>query len=275
VDAGVRFAALVTAPDGEVSLAETALTLAADEYPDLDMAACLRRLDALGRLARERVVGGMGADAAAGALNTLLFLEEGFRGNREDYYDPRNSFLNDVLDRRLGIPITLSIVYIEVAARAGVTVRGIGLPGHFVVRLEHGGAARLLDPFDAGTILSEADCHTLVRRVHGAGVPFDPAYMAPVTTRQILARMLLNLKAIYARQQDWPRALRVMDRLLVLTPGAVGEIRDRGLIRAQIGARPAAIRDLERYLREAPEAPDARGVRARLRALRLAQATLN
>jgi regulator of sirC expression with transglutaminase-like and TPR domain len=275
VEPGARFAALCAAADGKIPLAEAALTLAADEYPGLDAAAYLRRLDDLGRLARARLTGDTGADGAVTALNALLFLEQGFRGNREDYYDPRNSFINDVLDRRLGIPITLSVVYIEVAARAGVTVRGIGLPGHFIVRLERHGTARLLDPFDAGTLLGEGDCHDLIRRVRGADVPFDPAYLAPVTTRQILARMLLNLKGIYTRLRDWPRVLRTVDRLLVLSPGALGELRDRGLVQAQMGDRLRAIRDLERYLHDAPDAPDAAEVRDRLRALRLAQASLN
>jgi regulator of sirC expression with transglutaminase-like and TPR domain len=272
---GARFAALCSAADGRIPLAEAALALAADEYPGLDPGSYLRRLDALGRQARARLAGDAGADGAVTALNALLFLEQGFRGNREDYYDPRNSFLNDVLDRRLGIPITLSVVYIEVAARAGVTVRGIGLPGHFIVRLERQGTARLLDPFDAGTLLTESDCHDLVRRAQGADVPFDPAYLAPVTTRQILARMLLNLKGLYTRRRDWPRVLRVVDRLLVLSPGALGELRDRGLVQARMGDRLRAIRDLERYLQDAPDAPDAAAVRDRLRALRLAQASLN
>jgi regulator of sirC expression with transglutaminase-like and TPR domain len=275
VDPGARFAALCSAADGRIPLAEAALALAADEYPGLDAAAYLRRLDGLGRQARARVTPDTGADSAVAALNALLFLEQGFRGNREDYYDPRNSFLNDVLDRRLGIPITLSVLYIEVAARAGVTVRGVGLPGHFIVRLERHGTARLLDPFDAGTLLGERECHDLVRRAQGADLPFDPAHLAPVTTRQILARMLLNLKGIYTRLRDWPRVLRTVDRLLVLSPGALGELRDRGLVQARMGDRLRAIRDLERYLHDAPDAPDAAEVRDRLRALRLAQASLN
>jgi regulator of sirC expression with transglutaminase-like and TPR domain len=275
MDPGARFAALCSAPNGQIPLAEAALALAADEYPGLDAAAYLRRLDELARLARARITADTGADGAATALNTLLFLEQGFRGNREDYYDPRNSFLNDVLDRRLGIPITLSLVHIEVAARAGVTVHGIGLPGHFIVRLDRQGASRLLDPFDGGTPLGERDCHDLVRRVRGDDAPFDPAYLAPVTNGQLLARMLLNLKGIYTRLRDWPRVLRTVDRLLVLSPGALGELRDRGLVQARMGDRLRAIRDLERYLRDAPDAPDAAEVRGRLRALRLAQASLN
>jgi regulator of sirC expression with transglutaminase-like and TPR domain len=271
MDGGARFGALGNAP----ALAEGALALATDEYPDLDVGRYLGRLDALGHRARERVTATMPADAVVLALNALLFAEEGFRGNREAYYDPRNSFLNQVLDRRLGIPITLSVVYIEVAARAGVTVRGIGLPGHFVVRLEHGGTARLLDPFNAGAGLGEREAHELVRQAHGADAPFDPAHLAPVGTRQILVRMLMNLKAIYARAQDWPRALRILDRLVALAPHALGEVRDRGLVRARMGDRLRAIHDLERYLREASDAPDAAEVRERLRALRLAQARLN
>jgi len=270
-----RFARLAGAAEGTVRLAEAALWVAAEEYPELDIAAWLRRLDALGDAARRCIPSEATADEAAAALRALLAEQEGLRGNAEDYYDPRNSFLNDVLDRRLGIPITLSVIYIDVAARAGVSVRGVGLPGHFIVRLTRQGAARLLDPFNGGVVIGEADCHALVRRVRGPDAGFDAAYLRPVTTPEIVARMLANLKAIYTGRGDWPPALRTVECLVALRPEALGEVRDRGSIHGKLGHARAAVRDWERYLRAAPEAADADDVRQRLRALRQSLGVLN
>jgi regulator of sirC expression with transglutaminase-like and TPR domain len=273
--AAARFAALERAPEGTIRLAEAALWIAATEYADLDVGGWLRRLDALGAEAARVIPPDAGADAAAAAIGRLLFEEEGLRGNAEEYYDARNSFLNDVLERRLGIPITLSVVYLDVAAAAGVTARGIGLPGHFVVRVERGAGARLVDPFHGGTLLDERDCQALVQRMLGRAVPFDPAWLRPVTTVEIVARMLTNLKAVYAGAQDWPRALRTAECLVALRPQALGEVRDRGAVHAKLGDPRAAIRDWERYLTGAPEASDAADVKRQLRALRQSLAVLN
>ncbi|HEV8674053.1 MAG TPA: tetratricopeptide repeat protein [Methylomirabilota bacterium] len=275
MDPGARFARLAQAGEGEVRLGEAALWIAADEYPHLDLPAWLGRLDALGTVAARRITPAMDADATAGVLNALLFEEQGFRGNRQDYYDPRNSFLSDVLERRLGIPITLAVVYMEVGAAAGVTVRGVGLPGHFVVRLDRHGTERVLDPFDGGARLGEADCRALLRRVYDADVPLDPAWLRPVSTQQIVSRMLANLKGVYMSLGDWTRALRTVERMLAVAPGALGELRDRGTIRARLGDAHAAIRDWETYLVAAPDAHDADRVRQNLRALRQAVAVLN
>jgi regulator of sirC expression with transglutaminase-like and TPR domain len=232
-----RLRALAREPEDPAALAEAALWIAAEEYAGLDVPAYLRRLVALGVAARERVTPGMDADGCAGALGRLLFEEEGFRGNAEDYYDPRNSFLNEVLDRRLGIPITLSVVYMAVAGQAGVTARGIGLPGHFLVRLERGAGARLLDPFHGGVVLSEADCAARLRQLYGDRARLDPAHLEPVTTQQILGRMLANLKGIYMGQRDWGRALAAVERILLLRPGDPAELRDLGAIRGALAAR--------------------------------------
>jgi regulator of sirC expression with transglutaminase-like and TPR domain len=274
-DVTARLATLDGAPDGSVRLAEAALWIATTEYAALDVGAWLRRLDALGAAAAREVAPDAGADEAAAALGRLLFEREGFRGNAEEYYDPRNSFLNDVLERRLGIPITLSVVYLDVAAAAGVTAHGVGLPGHFIVRVQRAGQARLVDPFHGGTLLGESDCHALVRRMLGREVPFDPAWLRPVTTVEIVARMLTNLKAVHVAAGHWPRALRIADCLVALRPDALGEVRDRGTVHARLGDPRAAIRDWERYLRGAPEASDAAEVRQQLRALRQSLAVLN
>jgi len=270
-----RFAALAGAAEGTVRLAEAALWVAAEEYPDLDVAAWLRRLDALGDAAARRIPAGATADEAAAALRALLAGDQGLRGNAEDYYDPRNSFLNDVLERRLGIPITLSVIYIDVAARAGVALRGVGLPGHFIVRLTRHGAARLLDPFNGGVVIGEADCHALLRRALGPDATPDPAHLRAVTAAEIVLRMLANLKVIYTRRADWARALRTVEARVALQPEAPDEVRDRGAIHAKLGDVRAAIRDWERYLRAAPEAGDAADVRGNLRTLRQSLAVLN
>jgi len=275
IDPRERLAALAAAPEAPGVLGEAALWIAAEEYPDLDVGGWLGQLAALGRRAAERVTPNLDVDATAAALGRVLFEEEGFHGNTEDYYDPRNSFLNDVLERRLGIPITLSIVYIEVAARAGVRVRGVGLPGHFIVRMERPGGTRLLDPFHGGRALTEADCDRLVERVSGAQVSLDSRYLRPVTTREILVRMLRNLKGAYVSLGDWNRALVAVDRILLLAPEDLGEVRDRGGIYSRAGQTRAAIRDWETYITRAPDAPDVERVRESLRALRQALASLN
>jgi regulator of sirC expression with transglutaminase-like and TPR domain len=270
-----RLLALARATEPAGVIGEAALWIAAEEYAGLDVPAWRARLDALGLQAAERITPELDVDAAVAALTRFLFDEEGFRGNAREYGDPRNSFLNDVLERRLGIPITLSIVTIEVAARAGVTARGIGFPGHFLVRLERHGRTRLLDPFGGGRVLGKADCAALLRRVAGPAVPLDRGHLRPVTTREMLIRMLNNLKGVYAARADWPRALAAVERLVLLAPSGLGEVRDRGRLRARLGEASGAIEDWERYLREAPDAPDAERVRAQLRALREALAARN
>jgi regulator of sirC expression with transglutaminase-like and TPR domain len=269
-----RLVALAGAADAR-SLAEGALWIAAEAYPQLDVPHWLGRLDALGRRAAERVTPDLALDRAVTAISRFLFEEEGFQGNTADYYDPRNSFLNDVLERRVGIPISLSVVYMAVASRAGLDAAGVGLPGHFVVRVERRGHHQLLDPFHGGRLLDRAACEALVRELRPGGGPLDPRWLAPVSTRQVLVRMLNNLKGVYTTLGDWGRALAASERILLLVPDAVEELRDRGLLNARLGHAPAAVRDWEAYLERAPGARDAAVVRDRLRALRQALASRN
>jgi regulator of sirC expression with transglutaminase-like and TPR domain len=257
------------------SLAEGALWIAAEAYPGLDVPHWLDRLDTLGRRAAEQVTPDMAVDAAASAVSRLLFDEMGFRGNTEDYYDPRNSFLNDVLDRRLGIPISLSVIFVAVATRAGLAAAGVGLPGHFVAQVEREGRRQIVDPFHGGRLLDRAGCEALVARMRPGAGPLDPRWLAPVTTRQVFVRMLANLKAVYAALGDWGRALAASERILLLVPDAREELRDRGMLRARLGQTAGALRDWEAYLEGSPSAPDAAVIRNRLRALRQALASRN
>jgi regulator of sirC expression with transglutaminase-like and TPR domain len=185
------------------------------------------------------------------ALNEYLFGELLFTGNREKYEDPRNSCLNEVLERRTGIPLTLSIVYLEVARRAGLPVDGINFPGHFLVRCTDAGTGHhlVIDPFHAGALLSEHNCRLLLRKHVGSEVAFSRSLLAPATRLQILVRMLLNLKRIYVHMRSLPQARDVTELLLAITPSALSELRDRGLLAYQLNDVSGALRDLQTYLR--------------------------
>jgi regulator of sirC expression with transglutaminase-like and TPR domain len=242
-------------------LASAALIIPRLEYPHLDPAPYLALLDEMGRLARDRVEAvpaPLDVGDRVAALNAYLFEELGFVGNREQYEDPRNSFLNEVLTRRTGIPITLALVYIEVARRAGLRIEGVNFPGHFLLRCpatqgagRHDPFARdlIIDAFHGGAVLSERDCRHLLRRHVGEEAAFDPSLLAPATKTQILVRMLLNLKRIYVRMRSFPQARDVTELLLAIDPAAVTELRDRGLLAYHLKDFSAALRDLQSYVR--------------------------
>jgi regulator of sirC expression with transglutaminase-like and TPR domain len=251
-----RLVAASNAPgDG---LAAAALVIARLEYPRLDPGPSLRQLDAMGESARLRLErhvsepGDRSVLARIRVLNEYLFEELRFTGNIERYEDPRNSCLNEVLDRRTGIPLTLSVVYMEVARRASLEVDGINFPGHFLVRCadaERGGRGLIIDPFHEGTLLSEHDCRALLERHAGPDVPFSRTLLTPATRQQILVRMLLNLKRIYVQMRSFPQARVVTELLLALTPSALSELRDRGLLAYHLNDVTGALRDLQTYLR--------------------------
>lgn len=205
-------AALVSGAESAIDLPRAALLIAAEEYPRLDPAPYLDRLDALAATFTERIAGEALPKRQIALLNELLFGEEGFRGNGGNYYDPRNSYLNEVLERRLGIPITLSLVYVEVGRRAGLPLHGIGLPSHFVV----GYAGLIIDPFNCGQLLSPADCQELLRRAFGTSVELQPGHLTPTPPRQLLARLITNLKVAYERRGDHARAVRAAEQLAVV-----------------------------------------------------------
>ena len=262
-----HFASLVTRP--EIPLAEAALAVAAEEYKGLDIARYVKALDALGARVARRLGESRRPLTVLAAMKKVLFDEEGFRGNEADYYDPRNSFLNEVLDRKLGIPITLSILYIEVAGRNGLGLQGVGFPGHFLVKLPATGGLPgdlFIDPFNSGDVLGPDECTARFRAaLHGR--EFDPKYLEAVAPPQILSRMLHNLKKIYVEKGDDVRALWVIDRLLLLSPGNLEERRDRGLLSARLGGMKAAAQDLQAYLDGTPQAPDGDEVRSLLKDL--------
>ena len=270
----LELSALVSRPDGRIDLARAALAIARWEYPRLDADAYLERLDGLARA----VDGVRRAPDALGRLHRLreyLFVEQGFAGNRDDYYDPRNSFLNDVLDRRQGIPITLSLVLMEVGKRLGLAIEGIGLPGHFIAGARLDDSQILLDPFNGGALVTPEECEELVGSVVGRPVTLLPEHYAPVSGRHLLTRMLANLKGAYWQRQEWDRVVGAIDRLLVLDPKAASEWRDRGVAWSNLGEVRRGLGDWERYLTEFPDAEDHETVKGHLRRARQKLAQLN
>ena len=243
----------LNAPGGDI--APAALAIARVEYPALDAEPYLDRIDEMGNNAARRLGGVAGGSSdAIGLLNEYLFEEEGFSGNRENYEDPRNSFLNDVLDRRRGIPISLAVIYLEVARRAGVEVTGVNFPGHFLLRAGSplGDDDLIIDPFHGGAMLTEFDCRQLLRNHVGDEAAFDGSLLAPATRHDIVVRMLVNLKRLYVRMRSFPQARFVSTLLLAVNPSAVSELRDRGLLAYHLEDFASALRDLEEYLRLSP-----------------------
>lgn len=263
--------------DEQIDLARAALAIARDEYPQLDASISLRRLDALAEAARREVAGGAGPQEMLAAIDRQLFVVEGFEGDATHYYDPRNSYLNEVIERRRGIPITLSVVYLEVGWRLGLDVAPIGFPVHFLVALTHAEPTLVIDPFHRGQRLAREE---LLRRLvpivgEHAAPEMLPRALAPVPRREVLARILRNLKAIHVQAGDWPRALRVTDRLVTLSPEQPAQLRDRAQLYERLEAHTQACQDYARYLALAPEAEDAMSVRTRLERLRGSAKRLN
>ncbi len=283
MDAPDPFAELMARDEAEIDLARACLLIAADAYPGLDVDGYLGEIERLAARLRGRLPPGGGAEERVLALNQFLFDHLGYSGNAGAYYDPRNSFLNEVLDRRTGIPLTLSVLYLEIGRRIGLDLEGVSFPGHFLVRLRLRGAMLVLDPFSGGEALSETDLRERLQRVipegAAAGVPVDALpldpFLEPAGKRQILARLLRNLKGIY-READKPqRLLEVLNRMLVVAPEAHGELRERGLLYQRMECYRAALKDLQDFSALEPGAPDIEDVRARLVELSAQCARLN
>jgi regulator of sirC expression with transglutaminase-like and TPR domain len=273
-----RLQILLQQPDEDMSLAEAALLVASDEYPDLDVDAYLRRLDALAADVRQRLSDQPNLEEKLVALNDFLFDEQGFAGNTDDYYDPRNSFLNEVLDRKLGIPITLSILYIEIGSRLGLELEGVSFPGHFLVKSPTAEGDVVLDPFSGGMAVSEEDLAERLRQRFGdANTPQAPlaVLMQAAGKKEILLRMLRNLKAIYLHHQDHARALGVIDRMLWIDPDLADEVLERGQLYDRLECFRPALDDLRHYLTLNPASPDAGELRQRIIDLERLAARLN
>ncbi len=259
---GTRFKAEVRAAGENLSPARANLLLAREvAYPDLRPSAALAQLDDLAAAARAHVPAQAEYLDQALALSEWLFGQQNFRGNTGDYADPRNSYLNEVLERRVGIPISLAVVFLEVAERLGVPAQGIGLPGHFIVAAAGDDAPVFLDPFHGGRELSRGDCAQLVRQSAGYTGPFEEQWLAPTPPRAIVARMLNNLRAFYVSVEDWPLAVKIVERQHALQPGVSIHLRDLGILLYRSGAFRQASAMLNEYLTREPHAPDVAEVR--------------
>ncbi len=258
-----------------IELDRAALQLAALEYPGLDIRPFLEILDSHGSELRARLSKHATGAEFVRAANSYLFSELGFVGNSADYYDPRNSCLNEVLVRRLGIPITLSVVYMEVARRLNRPVSGVGLPGHFLVRYDDGAFAAFIDPFHAGAILTPQQCFALAREATGARIEEDSRLLAPVSARQILLRMLANLRGVYLQRRATEKALGVVDLLLSANPDSLDDLRVRGMLYMEMRRLTRARADFERYLRIAPRAPDRTEIAQKLQTIAHLLARMN
>ena len=239
-----------------INLPRTALKLArAVAYPDLDVAGYLARLDELADLAGTAVSPHASVLTQADALADFLFRQQGFQGNLPFYFDPRNSFLNEVLDRHLGIPITLSLLYVTIAERLGLPAVGVGMPGHFIVAVRVAGQDFYLDPYYKGKRLTVQDCARLVRET--TGYEFRESWLLPAEPRAILARMLNNLRNIYVQYQRWEEATAVIELLILVQPDIPQHLRDLGFVHFQNRVPHLAAHFLDAYLQAQPNAPDA------------------
>jgi regulator of sirC expression with transglutaminase-like and TPR domain len=270
-----RFAEIVSLPDDELNLAEAALLISAEEYVRLNVAHYIDRLDRFGDRAREIAVDAIDSLDVISALNVTLFDELGFRGNRESYYDPRNSYLNEVIDRKLGIPITLSIVYIEVARRIGFPVQGVSMPGHFLAKHVTDEEEIFIDPFHEGRVMGSAGCAELLCQVTGGRMQLGPEHLKAATKKQILTRMLSNILAIYSESNDHIRALAAIERILLINPNSASYVRDRGFLLAALDRPNAAVLELKRYLEMNPHAADADTVKEQIKTIKQKRARLN
>ena len=250
------FTRLLHTPEPELDLAEAALLIAAEEYPDLRPAVYLNQIARMSSDLKQRIRAEVEPQRVVERANTYFFEELHFKGNREEYYDPRNSFLNEVIDRRVGIPITLAVLYVAVGERAGLPVRGVGMPGHFLVAYAPSSPGEVfVDAFNGRTLTRE-ECAKMLEEMYGGTVPMRPALLQPSTKRQILARILNNLKSLYLSRGDLARALTASDRIMLTDPHLTSEWRDRGLIQFQLRHDTEALKDFNRYLAVRPEPED-------------------
>jgi regulator of sirC expression with transglutaminase-like and TPR domain len=272
------FAALVRSEieDDRVDLLRAALTFARIEDPQLDVEQYVSRVEELSQRATAKVQDLDDPTNVIAALNQVLFQEEMFRGNTVDYYSPRNSFLHDVLDRRLGIPISLALVYMEVARRVGFPLFGVGMPGHFLLKhYDAAGHSILIDVFERGVVVTEEDCRQKLNTIYSGQLTLQPEFLLPVTRRQMLTRMLNNLRSIYLSQRDFRRAVQVVDLILVIYPRSPEDVKQRAVLRYNLDDYRGALNDFEEYVKMSPDASDADEIRQTALSLRRSMAMMN
>jgi len=273
-----RWQEIVAVPEEEIDLAEAVLVIAAHEYPGLDVAAYLARIAEWAETLKRRLRRDIGPTDALIALNRYLYDELGFSGNDADYYDPRNSYLNEVLDRRIGIPITLALVQVEIGRRIGLVLHGVSFPGHFLVKCVVRDGVVVLDPYARGASLSLDDLQQRLKALRGGVAPppdLAQHMLAAAGKKEILARMLRNLKSVYLERRDLARALAAADRIIELVPRAAEEYRDRAGIYFDLECFRAALSDFRNYLMLKPGAEDAAAVQRRVVELQQIAARLN
>lgn len=278
VTALAEFAGLVSRSieDERIDLARAALAIARTEYPKLEADLYLLRLQGLAQRVRARLTRNPAAAETIAVVNSVLFEEERFRGNVEDYYDPRNSFLNEVLDRKVGIPITLALVYQEVARRAGLQLFGVGMPGHFLLKhYDVDGRQVILDPFHGGALLSSQECQTRLDQIYSGQMQLQSESLSSVSRRRWLTRMLNNLKTIYLSSRNFRKALVMADLILAIYPRSPDDVKQRAALRYNLGQMRNAMLDFEDYLKMLPEASDADDTRAVILSIRRTLASWN
>lgn len=272
------FATLVRSEieDESVDILRAALTLSRIHEPALDMERYVHRVDELAARVAVKIDDPDDPVQIIAAMNDVLFREEMFRGNTVDYYSPRNSFLHDVLDRRLGIPITLALVYMEVARRVGFQLFGVGMPGHFLLKhYDVDGHSILIDAFERGSIVTEDDCRQKLDSIYSGQVALQPEFLLPVTRRQMLTRILNNLRSIYLSQRDFRRAVQVVDLILVIYPRSPEDMKQRAVLRYNLNDFRGALSDFEEYVKMSPDASDAEEIKQTALSLRRSMAMMN
>ena len=260
-----QFAEVVVQSERDFDLARAALLVAQLEYPQLVAEPYLVRIDGLAEEVRDGLAGELAPPVILSEVSRVLYERHGIRGNRDHYYDPRNSFLNDVLDRGLGIPLTLGILFLEVAWRVGLELEGVQFPGHFLLRHRGEAVNLLIDPYHQGAVRFEDQAQEVLDQQYGGMVRLRDVHLNRASKREMVVRLLTNLKGIYQKTRDHGRALGVVEHLLVVHPTSAVEIRDRGVLLAKLGRREEAVAQLESYLNFAPNAGDAHQVEALVR----------
>ena len=269
------FSEAVRRADEDIDLARATLYISGEEYPGLDIGRYLSMLDSLAEDAGRHIGGAQQLRATVQRLGEYLSAEQGFAGNGADYYDPRNSYLNEVLDRKRGIPITLALVYKEVAKRLGLVFEGIGLPGHFVIRAGPPDQELYIDPFNGGHLMSRSDCERTVQDLFHGSVEFQEEFLRPYTKKQLLIRLLTNLKQNYMRMEDYERAIFAADYIAMIDPSLGSNLKDRAWLNYTLKRYRGTLSDLEAYLKAFPQAQDAEQVRQQIQFIWATLLTIN